>query len=296
MLSAFAPAKINLALHITGRRADSYHLLSSIVVFSENVGDHVEVRDAEALSLKIDGPFAAALIGNEEDNLVLRAARRLKEHAEVTRGAHISLHKNLPVASGIGGGSADAAAAVKLLNTLWKCGVSDQELAELMLPLGADIPVCLYGKSALVEGIGERITPLPTLPVLHMVLINSLISISTAEMFRAFNDLNPAYSLPITLRGEGEEVVPQLLGLRNDLEKPAQSWESIVHVLEILDCDSLCGLRRMSGSGATCFGIYDSSADARQSAKRLATSHPDWWVCYARTPQGLKPAELKTPL
>ena len=181
-LTEFAPAKVNLFLHVIGRRADGYHLLDSLVVFAE-AADVLRAEPAQALTLHLDGPFAAGLAA-EPDNLVLRAARALAAETGVAPRARLSLHKNLPVASGIGGGSADAAAALRLLCRLWQVAPDPAALARFAIGLGADVPVCLAGRASRMGGIGERIEPAPTLPACGIVLVNPGVAVATAEVFR----------------------------------------------------------------------------------------------------------------
>ena len=178
-----APAKINLFLHVTGRRPDGYHLLESLVAFA-GVHDRIEVRAGEGLTLEIEGPFAAALDAGGE-NLAVKAARALAAEAGIPPDARIRLHKALPVAAGIGGGSADAAAALRALSKLWRVSVPAERLGALALALGADVPVCLSGRPGIVRGIGERIAPAPVLPEAPMVLVNPAVPLSTADVFAA---------------------------------------------------------------------------------------------------------------
>ncbi len=265
-LSEFAFAKVNLYLHVTGRRADGYHLLDSLAVFPE-AGDALEAKAAPALTLAIEGPFAAALEGG--DNLVLRAARKL----DASRGAALRLTKNLPVASGIGGGSADAAAALRLLSRLWGRPVPEGAAAAL----GADVPVCLVSRPARMQGAGEVLLPAPRLPRFGMVLVNPGVPVATPAVFAArVGGFSPPASLP-----EGwwktEAMARDLAALSNDLEAPAiQICPPIGEVLAAIRATPGCLLARMSGSGATCFGIYVTLDEAIEAEALLA--RPGWWV------------------
>ncbi len=271
LLQANAPAKLNLDLYLTGVVADGphrgYHRIDSLVVFLD-LGDSLAAAPAPALNLAVDGPFAAALEA-DNDNLVLRAARALAEAAGVEAGAQLTLTKTLPVAAGLGGGSADAAAALGLLARLWNVRLASDDLAALGLRLGADLPVCLYGRPAIVGGIGEVITPAPTLPPgLALVLANPGIPLSTADVFRARQG---PFSRPPAQR-DG-------IGGHNDLEPAARAL--MPQVAPMLD--SLAGLpgaraARLTGSGPTGFALFDSRAEADAAAARLAAEHPDWWV------------------
>ena len=288
-LSATAPAKINLTLRVTGRRADGYHLLDSLVVFA-NAGDLLSVRpigkDDAGTSITVDGPFAGQLSG-EPDNLILRATRRLAESQEnagtsAPLAAAFTLTKNLPVASGIGGGSADAAAALHLLNRLWGLGKSLAELQALALPLGADIPVCLLSRPAVMRGIGEEIAPLDKLPPFAMVLANPGVTVSTGAIFKERAEQGCGYAAVEELRepfAGFESLIDWLAQSGNDLEAPAlKICPSIGEVLDALGRTKGCRLARMSGSGATCFGLYAHRNAADSAAEVLKRAYPGWWI------------------
>jgi 4-diphosphocytidyl-2-C-methyl-D-erythritol kinase len=268
LLTRFAPAKVNLFLHVTGRRADGYHLLDSLAVFP-SVGDRLTAAPADALSLTITGPFGAGLTA-DADNLVLRAARLLAP----VRGAALTLEKNLPVASGIGGGSADAAAALRLLARLWEI---EAPLDEMALALGADVPVCLARRAARMGGVGEILAPAPRLPGFGVVLVNPGVPVATAGVFRA---RTAAFSLPAALPeawADAAAMARDLAALDNDLEAPAVTIApAIGDVLAVLRAKPGVLLARMSGSGATCFAILATAAAAQDAAARL--SRPGWWV------------------
>jgi 4-diphosphocytidyl-2-C-methyl-D-erythritol kinase len=272
-----APAKLNLYLHVTGKRADGYHLLDSLIAFA-SVHDTVTAREAADLTLALDGPFAANL-SNDGDNLVLRAAKLLRARAGASKGAAIALIKRLPVASGIGGGSADAAATLRVLDELWGTGVPEDDLMALALELGADVPICLYGRAAFVGGIGEKVAASPPLPRAALLLINPGVAVSTAEVFRArsaaFSDADRFSDSP----KDAGALVRLLVERRNDLMPPAAALcPEISRVVGALVRTSGCLLARMSGSGATCFGIYESEAAARRAAADIAANEPRWWV------------------
>ncbi|HQT89074.1 MAG TPA: 4-(cytidine 5'-diphospho)-2-C-methyl-D-erythritol kinase [Acidiphilium sp.] len=268
---ALARAKVNLFLHVIGRRADGMHRLDSLAVFPP-VGDVIARTPHAPLSLQIDGPFAAGLVG-EADNLVLRAARGFSASAgRVAEGA-FRLTKNLPVASGIGGGSADAAAALRLLAADWGCAVP----AELAVSLGADVPVCVASEPARMGGIGELLLPAPDLPGFSMVLVNPGVAVATADIFRARSG---GFSEPANLPAswpDATAMAADLAQLRNDLEPPALALEPIIGtVLNALRAQPGCLLARMSGSGATCFALFANAADALSAASALR--QPGWWV------------------
>lgn len=274
-----APAKINLALHVTGRRADGYHLLDSLVTFATD-GDGLHLSPASEDSFRVTGRFGA-LLGAGEDNLVLRARDLLRTAVRSTGHAtppvEITLDKALPIASGIGGGSADAAATLRGLCRLWNIRLPDDAMKALALSLGADVPMCLASRPALARGIGEELTPVPALPSLALVLVNPLVSVSTPEIFRRLErrDNDPMSPLPVDRQADWTAF---LASQRNDLEPPARALvDEIVTVSGALAASG-ASLVRMSGSGATCFGLYASSAEAERAARRLTEQHPLWYV------------------
>jgi 4-diphosphocytidyl-2-C-methyl-D-erythritol kinase len=273
--SEAAPAKVNLYLHVVGRRADGYHLLDSLVVFP-SVGDTLRAAPAGELSLVLEGDFGGALQA-EPDNLVLRAARGLAAATGVTAGARLTLVKSLPVASGIGGGSADAAAALRLLQRLWGVAADDAALHALALRLGADVPVCLAARPARMGGVGEVLSPAPRLPGFGLALVNPGVTVSTPEVFRARAD---GFSAPGSLPAgwpDAAAMARDLTALSNDLEPPAIALRPVIgEVLAALRATSLCLLARMSGSGATCFGIYADAHAAAAAAGHVRRS--GWWT------------------
>ena len=278
-----APAKVNLTLQVTGRRADGYHELESLVVFAE-VGDllRLEPADANALTLTIEGPQAGPL-RYEQDNLVLRAALALGKHAGIVKGAAITLTKNLPVASGIGGGSADAAAALRGLARLWDLRLPQGELAALALGLGADVPVCLSGKAVMMSGIGEVLQPVAALPPLWLLLANPGVAVATAAVFKARDGAFSAVAEPRLPPADLAGLLDWLARRGNDLEAPAcRLAPAVAEVLAALRQRPGCLLARMSGSGATCFGLFASEAAVRAAAAAVAESNPDWWVTSAQ--------------
>ena len=274
--SEFAPAKVNLHLHVVGRRADGYHLLDSLVVFA-GVGDWVSVERADDLTLSVTGPFAAEL-GEEADNLVLRAARSLAFQAEIKPSGRIVLEKNLPVASGVGGGSADAAATLRLLSRVWAIDLDADTLDAIARDLGADVPVCLLCQPSIIFDTGVKVVPAPLLPALGLVLINPGVAVSTPAVFRArTGPFSAAAPLPATGWTDVDDLVGTLAAAGNDLEPPALALTpSVASVLAALADMPGCRLARMSGSGATCFGIFATPEAARDAVSQL--SRPGWWV------------------
>lgn len=272
-MKLFAPAKVNLALHVTGKRADGYHLLDSLVVFAD-IGDRVTVAPADALSLRVTGPRADGVPGDAR-NLVWQAAQAL----DANRGAAITLDKHLPHAGGIGGGSSDAAATLRGLSAIWGIAPPD---AAAVLALGADVPVCLHGRPCRMRGIGEVIDPVPKLPALWIVLVNPGVEVPTGPVFKTLQSVdNPA--LPAPAWTDAASLLHWLCGARNDLEPPARALvPQIGTVLDHLNAQPGCGLARMSGSGGTCFGLFTHPGAAHDAARVLAGVSPDWWVADAQ--------------
>lgn len=279
-LAEAAHAKVNLHLHVLGRRADGYHLLDTLVVFAA-AADVLVAEPDDALSLAVEGPFAAALAG-EADNLVLRAARALAAAAGVTRGARLRLVKRLPVAAGIGGGSADAAAALRALDRLWGTDLDPERLAAIAARLGADVPACVASRPARLGGIGERIVPAPGLPPFGLVLANPGVAVATPAVFAAYAARGEAFDRPAALPDawpEAATLARDLALCRNALEPAAIALcPAIAEVLAALRTLPGARLARLSGSGATCFALFDDAAAAAAAARRLATAHPSWWI------------------
>jgi len=267
--SRMAWAKINLTLHCTGQRADGYHLLDSLVVRA-GVGDALHVTPADALSLTVSG-LRAEGVPSDARNLVLRAAEMLG----AGRGAALHLVKHLPAAAGIGGGSADAAAALELLADHW--GVA---LPKDTARLGADVPVCLSRGPQRMQGVGEILSPLAPLPACHLVLVNPGVDVPTPAVFSALSDKNqPPMPDVIPDFVDLADFVDFLHAQRNDLAAPAIARAPVIaSCLEALDDAALA---RMSGSGATCFGLYETALQAEVAAHRITTAAPDWWVAAA---------------
>jgi len=264
-----APAKINLTLHVTGRRADGYHLLDSLVAFAD-AGDVIRAERAGDVSLAITGPMAGGA-PRGAGNSVLRAA------ALIGVSAAITLEKYLPAAAGIGGGSSDAAACLRALSRLGGVPVPGAAAA---LELGADVPVCQLARAARMRGIGEDVAPVATLPVLDAVLANPRVPVATPAVFARL-DRRDTPLMPETLPRwrDAADCARWLATQRNDLEAPARALcPEIGTVLDHLRTTGTCTLARMSGSGATCFGLYPDSDMAGRAAARIAAERPDWWV------------------
>ena len=264
-----AYAKINLALHVRERRPDGYHAIETIFAFAED-GDLLRVEEGEGLSLHVEGPFAGALAG-ECDNLVLRAARALAERYGVEKGARLVLDKRLPVASGIGGGSADAAAALRLLTRFWRLTAEEGGLLAIARALGADVPACLVSRSMRGVGKGDELEPWDAeLGGTPLLLVNPGVGVSTVEVFGRWDR---------TDRG----ALGDPRAGRNDLETPAMSVAPVIgEVLETLRGSGGVRLARMSGSGATCFALFGSEAERDAAAERIRGEQPGWWLLASR--------------
>lgn len=315
-LTDFAPAKVNLTLRVLGRRADGYHELESLVAFAD-VGDRLRLVPGDAPALSVEGPTAAAA-GADGSNLVLRAERALAARVAGLRSGGFMLDKRLPVAAGLGGGSSDAAAALRLLACANALALDDPRLTEAAREVGADVPVCLQPRARIMRGIGERLSPSLALSPLAAVLANPGVAVPTGEVFRALD------APPLPAGGESQELsrglcssprkgepsenepagpwAPASAGTRgvpasviqddgaaalaqfiqtgvNDLQAPAVMLQPIIaDVLAALAASRGCTLARMSGSGATCFGLYATACDAAAAAAALQAAHPSWWV------------------
>jgi 4-diphosphocytidyl-2-C-methyl-D-erythritol kinase len=282
-LRVFAPAKINLYLHVVGQRADGYHLLDSLVAFAD-IGDRVSVTPAESLSLAVGGPEAGAIAGLDEDNLVMRAARLFASQAAAVlpgatpSGAALYLEKNLPAASGIGGGSSDAAAALRVLDRLWHHPLDASALAALALTLGADTPACLAARPVWVGGIGERIEPAAGLPPAGIVLANPRRALPTGGVFAARRGAFAEGGRFDPMPPDAAGLARVLMARRNDLTEGALTLlPDIARVLGRLRRLPGALIARMSGSGATCFALFGDRAAALAAGAALARAEPSWW-------------------
>lgn len=301
-----APAKLNLYLHVVGRRDDGYHELDSLIAFAD-VADRVTVQPGVARialrgadlppvgpRLAISGPFGPALMGeNPSQNLVIRAAYALAARLGREADAMIALEKALPVASGIGGGSADAAATLRALARLWGVPVADQRLYEVAASLGADVPVCVVGRSCYFGGVGEVLEEAPALPETFAVLVNPGVPVPTPAVFKARRG---AFSAPARFTGapaDAAALAALLRERRNDLTEPALTVAPVIaDALAALEGTDGCLLARLSGSGATCFGLYADAERAAAAARSIQAAQPRWWAKAARllpTPAGAPP-------
>jgi 4-diphosphocytidyl-2-C-methyl-D-erythritol kinase len=283
VLSEPASAKINLFLHVGDKRADGFHPLQSLAVFTA-LGDALTLEPASELSLTVEGPFARGLDG-EGDNLVLRAAKVLQENT--LAGARLTLTKNLPVASGIGGGSADAAAALRGLGQLWNLKSDDVALRDIAAALGSDIPVCLESVPSFMEGRGEILRRVESLPRVPLLLVNPGVAVPTRDVFAGLTQRSGAeLALPRGRFGDTADLLRFLDTTRNDLEAPARALQPVIgEVLAAMMALPGALLTRMSGSGATCFGIFADDDCCRRAAEILKSAMPGWWVAPTFVPE-----------
>lgn len=279
----FAPAKINLFLHITGKRNDGYHNIESLISFAD-IGDYITLSTSKTPEFSVEGPFAAGLSEQEKDsgpqskNIVMKALWGLSRLYKRPPEFHVHLMKNLPIAAGIGGGSADAAALIWGIIKQWGKPPDQDELQKFMLELGADVPVCYQCDNTFVQGIGESISPVNYFPEIPVVLINPLKPCATGAVFKTFDG---KFSSSITMPQDPslDEFLDFIAQQHNDLEKPACALvEDITNILNALNYTEGCRLARMSGSGATCFGLFDTTAHSENAADIIKQENPDWWV------------------
>jgi 4-diphosphocytidyl-2-C-methyl-D-erythritol kinase len=280
-LTEFAPAKVNLTLHVLGRRADGYHEIESLVAFA-GMGDRLTFRPGERFELAVSGP-TAAVAGAGDDNLVLKAAQALAVRVDRLRLGRFVLDKQLPVAAGLGGGSSDAGAALRLLAQVNGLSPDDERVRAAAQATGADVPVCLDPKARMMRGIGEILSDPMTLPELPAVLVNPGVAVATKDVFRAL--AAPALAGPpepdefISIDADAASLIPLLAARRNDLQIPAIKMQPVIaDVLRALERSANCLLARMSGSGATCFGLFGSSGTAEEAASQMQATQPAWWV------------------
>ncbi|MFN7112776.1 MAG: 4-(cytidine 5'-diphospho)-2-C-methyl-D-erythritol kinase [Alphaproteobacteria bacterium] len=279
--SLAAPAKVNLFLHVTGRRDDGYHLLQSIVVFAD-AGDHLTFSRHDSLFIDIQGYFADD-VGDLRSNLVYKAAQALAQEYDYVPTGHITLQKNLPVASGMGGGSSDAATTLRGLCRLWGLSEENARLERLAAQLGADVPACLYRRAVWMEGVGDKMMRMQDMPEMHLVLVTPPVQTPTPEVFARFaRRFSGRYSPPIKHTGRRknlQEWIADLRFYRNDLTDAAiEVSPDIRTALAAIAATPNCHIARLSGSGATCFGLYDSAGAAQAAVNKLRLEYPHWWI------------------
>ena len=286
VLSDEARAKVNLTLRVNGRRADGYHDLESVVAFAD-CADRLTLTPGSDLDLKMSGPLAQAC-GDTSDNLVLKAARLLGERVPDMKAGSFALDKALPVAAGIGGGSADAASALRLLSQLNGLALDDPRVVEVARLTGADVPVCVNSRGCVMTGVGETLQPL-NLPKMPCVMVNPGVAVATKDVFAALGLRNGELRVGVAdvllqdrwpdANASLEDWVEALAASSNDLEAPAMRVQPVIgEVISALNATNGAWLARMSGSGATCFAIYENTAEAGRAAEKLRRDHPGWWV------------------
>lgn len=273
-----APAKLNLFLHIIGKRPDGYHLLESLTFFTE-FGDHLEFTPSTNLTLHITGPMATGLQSDQSENLILRAAKLLQSHAKITNGATITLQKNIPIGAGLGGGSSDAAATLLALNQFWNLSLSTDNLIHLAAQLGSDIPACVLNTPAWVAGTGEQVQPIAFPQGGWLLLLNPNQPLLTADVFRGFHTAFDAALVPPSDCSTLQDLATWARAQHNSLEAPAIAiMPEISELLSALATTEHCMLHRMSGSGATCFGLYETQEHATAAYKYVTSHYPNWWA------------------
>lgn len=276
VLKRVAPAKINLSLHITGKRLNGYHELSSLVVFTE-FGDLIELKPAAHLTFNVQGPFAKDLAHLEQNSMII-AAQKAAKLFQKELNVEITLTKNLPISSGIGGGTSDAATLLKMLLDFWQIKTLPENWTQFLLSLGADMPVCFFQKPCLMSGIGEYIDPFDVPFDIPILLINPLKSISTIEAFKIRKGIFSAHCLLPQINNAISFVV-SLKPMHNDLTHSAEIMcKEVQTILEALQSDAECDLARMSGSGATCFGLYRNEGFVKKAAEKFKLIFPNFWV------------------
>ncbi len=279
-ITVFAPAKINLFMHITGKLSNGYHILDSLVAFAD-IGDHITIEAAPSFSFNIKGTFAKELQNNDNnsENLVVKSANSLAQISGNDPNVKITLDKNLPISSGIGGGSSNAAATIWGLQEFWGLAHDANYVLPLMVKLGADVPVCQYCRPAIMRGIGDILLPPPIMPEIPILLINPMISCSTQDIFLRYDgEFKDEIKLPKQF-SSALDLVKTLNDLDNDLFKPAISLvPEIDNVINALKAQESCLLSRMSGSGASCFALFETIESAELAAKIIGEENPDWWV------------------
>ncbi len=277
LISITAPAKLNLFLHITGKRNNGYHDLQSLVTFAD-FGDQITITPAEEFMFSFDSTSDNFPI--DENNIIICAANLLGELLHKDLNCHIHLTKNIPIGAGLGGGSSDAAATIEGLSKFWNADILQDQLDKILIELGADVPACFYKKACYFEGIGEIIKPISALPTLHAVIIYPNKHCSTKEIFESYV---PEFSENILLLPEKFETEQDFLDFlhlqKNDLTNAAiEKIPDIKDIIDTLEKDNDCLLTRMSGSGSACFGLFDNRESAHDTAHKIKHKNPEWWV------------------
>lgn len=285
MIEILAPAKINLYLHVNAKRQDGYHNIDSLVTFA-NIGDHLRFEDSQEFYFHCTGPYAGSFNAQDQDssehssNLVVQAAHKLAKLCKKNLNVRITLEKNIPLSSGLGGGSSDAAATLWALHKLWDIPVVPSNLQKLMLELGSDVPICFFSQTARIQGIGDKIAPIDIAEDIPAVLINPHKQCSTQEIFLNYSDPHKeSLDLPTYFETSSDLVTYLLAQTHNDLtDRAGEKVSEIFVILERLHRLNGINLARMSGSGASCFGLFDTWDQAQDAAEIMTQENPDWWV------------------
>ena len=270
--SIFAPAKINLFLHVTGKRSNGYHELQSLIAFA-NIGDEITISPADTYSLTLKGD--AQDLDNDGNNIITKAAEKMGQAFSRELNFTITLQKNIPMGAGLGGGSSDAAATIKAILKFWNVKLPELELNDILLSLGADVPACYVGQPSMMEGIGEIITPLSRFTQTPAILVYPNVHCTTEDVFKSFSaPFTNKTSLPDTSNLHG--FITQQ---KNDLTDTALTlFPEINDALEVIEQQDGCKFSRMSGSGSTCFGLFNTAEESEKAAKKIQKEKPDWWV------------------
>ncbi|MGH1456621.1 MAG: 4-(cytidine 5'-diphospho)-2-C-methyl-D-erythritol kinase [Alphaproteobacteria bacterium] len=283
-ISVFAPAKINMFLHITGKKSNGYHILDSLVCFAD-IGDKITIQEADSFSFHVTGEFSDAFSKQHKapnidcENLVVKAARRLAQITEKPLNMRITLEKNLPLAAGLGGGSSDAASTLWGLQEFWRISRQEEYLLPLMTNLGADVPVCLHCAPSIMRGIGDELSPAPDLPEIPILLVNPMMNCPTQNVFLHYTpQFKTNTQWPSTFR-TSLDFVTALKDTENDLYDAAlQAVPEIENIIHTINVQKDCLISRMSGSGASCFGLFETIESAKKAKEVILQDNPDWWA------------------
>jgi 4-diphosphocytidyl-2-C-methyl-D-erythritol kinase len=280
-IRSIAPAKLNLFLHVTGKREDGYHFLESMIAFTPNIHDQIEIENSsKEIIIEEAGSFLDRLPIDNKNNIIYRAATFLKNGND---GVVIKLHKNIPIGGGLGGGSSDAATVTRMLKEVWGINLTKKELDEKLIKLGADVPICFHGKIAYFSGIGEVIEDINIFPKIYAIVINPMQPLLTQDVFKAYKQ---PFSTPINNKPSSFQSIQDLTVFlkeqRNDLENIAiEVIPEIKEILKTINEQEDCLLARMSGTGPSCFGLFREVETAKKALQKIQDLHPNWWTAYS---------------
>ena len=275
----FSPAKLNLFLEVLNKEHNGFHNLNSLMCFCD-IGDYIKLEKSSSLSLEIEGPFARNLKKfNKNENLIIKSIKVLKKAIDFDSNFNIKLVKNLPISSGLGGGSSNAATVVRAICKIQSLNIPNKRLMDLLFSLGSDIPFCFLGKTALVQGVGEKVEPTNIIPIFNVLLVNPLIEVSTKEIFKKINNFSKKKTKLPNYKMEINELIKFLSFTKNDLQDIASDLQSEIKlILNIFKSDKNVLLYRMSGSGGTCFGIYKNKTTLESAVQFFQKYNKNWWV------------------